>query len=356
MNKPITILMLFFIFILLSCGSKNKNEISRTFSEKAYIVGLASPIQLETEKTIVHIRDYVPENVQIKGIKVPEGIKVELSKDSLEIILSIVSNALPRLSTLQLNLAGIEYSILLKKSEKLKHKLIFDPKGKSYQTVQMKGEMNAWNPNNTNLKLNNGVWEADIEVEPGIYQYLFVVDGVETLDPDNPDKQSNGMGGMNSVLTIGKSDIKELPIISTASYDEGSVYINFKNKVSKLIVLFQNYELDESFISIKDNTFKILIPKLDNNQERTYLRIWAYNDYGVSNDLLIPLHKGSVLNDVKQLSRSDFHSATIYNTFVDRFVDGDPSNNRPTKDKGIHPKANFHGGDIIGITQNIGSG
>ena len=356
MKKSISIFLLISSIVLFSCGDKNKTDESMKFSSEDPIVGLASPIQLETGTTLVKIKDYVPENKKIEAIITDPGIKAVLSKDSLELSLKIISADLPRLSTLKLKIAGNEYSILLKKSEKLRHKMSFDPKGKIYKTVQMKGEMNAWNPNNTVLKENNGIWEAEIEVKPGTYQYLFVVDGIETQDPSNPNKQSNGMGGMNSVLTIGKNDQKEFPVISTGSYDDRAVYIHYTNKVSKLMVFFQNYELDERFISITDNSFKVLIPQDEKNTERTYLRVWAYNDYGISNDILIPLHKGKVLDDVKNLSRTDFHSSIIYNTFVDRFYDGDPSNNRPTKDKGIHPKANYHGGDIKGITQKIESG
>ncbi len=356
MKQSINFLILISAVLIISCNNKNKNIEAYEFSSEEYIVGLASPVDMETGTTILNIRDYIPQNVKISGISTHEAIKHEFSKDSLQISLKIVSPDLPRLSFLKISLPGIEHSILLKKSEKIKQKISFNPKGKIYKTVQIKGEMNAWNPNNGNMKLNNGIWETEIEIEPGTYQYLFVVDGIETIDPVNPVKQSNGMGGMNSILTVGKTDISKLPTISTKNFDNNAIYIDYKNNVSKLIVLYQNYELKDKYISIENNSFKITIPEDAKNIKRSHIRIWAYNDYGISNDLLIPLQKGKVLDNINDLDRTDFHSSVIYNTFVDRFFDGNPGNNRPTKDRAVHPKANYHGGDIVGITKKINDG
>lgn len=357
MKNLIPILFLSIIFYATSCKNSEDNNVQEfKFSDENFIIGLASPINLETDTTIVFIKDYIPQDVEITGIETHEAIRHQLSGDSLQIKLKVISDDLPNLSFLKLNLVGIEYSILLKKSEKIIQKFSFDPKERKYYKVQIKGEMNAWNPNNTNLSLNNGIWETEFEIEPGTYQYLFVINGREMLDPENPEKISNGMGGFNSVLKVGTIDESKLPRIHTDSYDSNLINITYENEISELIVLYKNYELDESFINIKDNAFQIIIPGDARDQNRTHIRVWAYNDYGVSNDLLIPIQKGQVLTDAKDLTRTDFHSAVLYNAFVDRFNDGDVSNNRPTKDRAIHPKANFHGGDITGITKKIKDG
>ncbi len=357
MKNLIPILLLSIIFYATSCkNSENNNVQEFKFSDENFIIGLASPINLETDTTIIFIKDYIPQDVEITGIETHEAIQYQLSGDSLQIKLKIISDDLPKLSFLKLNVGWVEYSILLKKSEKIKHKITFNPKGKEYRTVQIKGEMNAWNPNNTNLSLNKGIWETEFEIEPGTYQYLFVVNGRQMLDPENPEKISNGMGGFNSVLKVGNVDKSMLPVIYTESYEPNVLNITYKNNVTELLVTYRNFELDKSFFNLKEDTFQIVIPSDENKKNRAYIRIWAYNDYGISNDLLIPIQNGQVLTDAKDLTRTDFNSTILYNAFVDRFNDGDASNNRPTKDRAIHPRANFHGGDIIGITKKIEDG
>ncbi len=356
MNKLLPILLLATSIFAFSCKNSENTENVQEFSfpKENFIVGLASPVNLNTDTTIINLKDYIPQDVEITEIKTHEAIQFELSKDSLQLKLKVISDDLPKLSFLKINLVGIEHVILLKKSEKIKQQITFNPKGKTYKKVQIKGEMNAWNPNNTNLVLNNGIWETEFEIEPGTYQYLFVINGKEMLDPANPDKISNGMGGFNSVLKVGNTDESKLPKIYTDSYSPNLINITYKNNITELLATYRNFELDNSFFNIHGDTFQIVIPK-DENTDPAYIRIWAYNDYGISNDLLIPVQNYNVITDVKKLSRTDFHSAILYNAFVDRFYDGNPENNRPTKGA-INPKANFHGGDIAGITQKINDG
>lgn len=356
MKNLIPFLLITIIIFVSSCGNNdNQNVQEFKFPEENFIIGLASPVNMETDTTIIFIKDYIPQDIKITGIETHEAIQYQLTDDSLQVKLKVISDDLPKLSFLKLNIGRIEYSILLKKSSKIKHKVKFDPKGKKYSKVQIKGEMNAWNPNNTNLILSEGFWETEFEVEPGTYQYLFVIDGIEMLDQENPEKISNGMGGFNSVLKAGIVDESKLPVIYTESFCPNVVNITFKNNVSELLATYRNFELDKSFFNLKEDTFQIVIPADENNHNRAYIRIWAYNDYGISNDLLIPIQKGQVLTDVKDLTRTDFNSAVLYNAFVDRFNDGDASNNRKTKGA-IHPRANYHGGDIKGITQKIEDG
>lgn len=46
------------------------------------------------------------------------------------------------------------------------------------------------------------VWELNFPTNPGRYRYSLVVDGRWMLDPGNPRKMSDGLGGWNSVVRI----------------------------------------------------------------------------------------------------------------------------------------------------------
>jgi glycosidase len=52
----------------------------------------------------------------------------------------------------------------------------------------------------------------------------------------------------------------------------------------------------------------------------------------------------------------DWRDAVMYFVFVDRFLDGDPSNNRPLAASGLGQAANWQGGDWAGVTQKIQAG
>ncbi len=46
------------------------------------------------------------------------------------------------------------------------------------------------------------LWELTLPTNPGRYRYSLVVDGRWMLDPGNPRKMSDGLGGWNSVVRI----------------------------------------------------------------------------------------------------------------------------------------------------------
>ena len=56
------------------------------------------------------------------------------------------------------------------------------------------------------------------------------------------------------------------------------------------------------------------------------------------------------------MTEADAQSNVIYFMMVDRFANGDSKNDKPLHDPRVDPKADFHGGDIVGITQKIKEG
>ncbi|HDQ16116.1 MAG TPA: alpha-amlyase [Bacteroidetes bacterium] len=217
------------------------------------------------------------------------------------------------------------------------------------------GEMNAWNPNSSQLEFDGKFWKTSFYLEPGIYQYLLVLDGKQQLDPSLKDSISNNIGGFNSFLTVGEIEKSKIPYLFTKTFKNNKITIGTENSPEKVIVFYQNYELDQRFVSVKENEIEIKIPSNADNFERSYIRVWSYNEYGVSNDIKIPLQKGKVVENTNQLKRSDYETAIMYNVFVDRFYDGDESNNRKVGGN-VLPPADYHGGDIAGVIEKINEG
>ncbi len=49
---------------------------------------------------------------------------------------------------------------------------------------------------------NSGLWSTQINLKPGQYEYLFLVDDLPITDPANPHKSPNSFGGENSILKV----------------------------------------------------------------------------------------------------------------------------------------------------------
>ena len=71
------------------------------------------------------------------------------------------------------------------------------------QRVYVAGSFNGWKPDSTPLLAQgNGRWKGDLKLEPGRYEYLFVVDGQWRPDPNARETVQNPFGGQNSVVMV----------------------------------------------------------------------------------------------------------------------------------------------------------
>jgi 1,4-alpha-glucan branching enzyme len=74
----------------------------------------------------------------------------------------------------------------------------------SANSVALAGTFNNWSTSSDPLKKgDNGVWTIVKPLDPGTYQYKFVVNGSDWKpDPENPNSADDGYGGKNSTLTV----------------------------------------------------------------------------------------------------------------------------------------------------------
>ncbi len=67
--------------------------------------------------------------------------------------------------------------------------------------VSIAGCFNGWQPSPLRRQ-DNGHWHIELSLLPGVYEYLFVVDGEWLPDPACDDGCPNPFGGENSVLRV----------------------------------------------------------------------------------------------------------------------------------------------------------
>jgi glycosidase len=192
-------------------------------------------------------------------------------------------------------------------------------------------------------------------LNPGRYAYQIVVDGKWMMDRQNKDSISNGMGGWNSVLNVGKAAHPKRPFIHP-SYSNGAVItLESRNEPEHWIVMWDNFDIT-GLLERSGPDWVIRLPDRAKDKPHSVLRVWSWNRYGVSNDVMVPVKYGHAVTSPKDVVRSDKWAMNIYFLMPDRFFDAKNDNNRPVKDPAIAPRANYLGGDLAGITEKIKSG
>ena len=343
------------MFLLLGACSHGFDHIP----DRQIARGIFSPIQLGLDTTLVYISDYIPEHALVDSISMDDMKTGHWKRTGNEIII-LAGKDMPMLSVLKMWVGDTPYAVLMKKSRKRKKTLVYDPGAKVHTSVMARGEFNRWNARNTVFSLVDGKWIAEITVDPGTYQYLLVIDGEECLDPWNPNSVNNNAGGFNSVIRVGESG-SAAPRLFTDVIDSefyrDEIVIGAENRTDQHCVFWENFQLPNSMVEVQDDGgLEIKIPGPAGRNKRTYIRIWAANEQGFSNEVLIPLEHGKVLEDASLIARDEPYRMILYNAFIDRFYNGDPDNDWPVEDPAILPPANHYGGDLAGIIQKIQDG
>ncbi len=87
-----------------------------------------------------------------------------------------------------------------------KERLVCRP-GRPVKSVALVGNFNNWDKDYDFMyPVGLGEFEFVISLNPGVYQYKFVIDGTEWIpDPSCPERWPDSMGGDNSVLRVARS-------------------------------------------------------------------------------------------------------------------------------------------------------
>jgi glycosidase len=337
---------------LWSCSSNNDIPVST----EPQMLKLAAPILINNDSTVIQLADYLLKPGTIDSLELDNSLNYSISSDSTQMAIIPVDRDFPKLSVLKIWSGGFSYSLLLEKSSKLRYRFTFDPANKKYKRVQIKGQMNEWNPSAGYLFEKDGKWHIDFQLFPGKYQYKLILDGKEKTDPNSRDSVSNNNGGYNSLLTLGNLNPSGLPTLYTSSADGRKIVIGMKSQADSVFVFWQNYLLDHKFWKMDSAGITIDIPRKAKEFDRSFIRVYAFNKAGISNQILVPVEDGKVLTDAKNLTRNDREATVMYFVMVDRFKNGKSENDAPVNDKEIDPKVNYMGGDLAGITRQIEDG
>lgn len=196
-----------------------------------------------------------------------------------------------------------------------------------------------------------------------------VTDGYDSLVVTTDSLTLYGSAAQVGVLTVGDGScevdiaiLPKLPVVqglTTAGIADGRLQLTADTALVPLRFrcFVQNRLLPETVVEGgEDGAYAIDLASLPKQQGRSYLRVFACNDTVQLNDLLIPLENGVPVVDVSQLTRHDAHAQVLYSVLIDRFNNGNTSNDAPLNRADVDPRADYKGGDLKGITDKIADG
>ncbi|MEE1098471.1 MAG: alpha-amylase family glycosyl hydrolase [Alistipes sp.] len=134
------------------------------------------------------------------------------------------------------------------------------------------------------------------------------------------------------------------------------ITISTQKQPQKVVAMWQNNRLPDDYIIPVEGAFGVMIPKDAADVERSFIRVFASDENGLYNDVLVPLASGKVITDVKSLNRHDNQAQVLYSLMIDRFYNGNTENDKPLNRPDVLSKVDYQGGDLKGITKKIEEG
>ncbi len=97
-----------------------------------------------------------------------------------------------------------EWMVRLHGPRRVAEGILFVLNAPNAQNVYLTGEFTNWSREGIRMEKDEraGIWKAVLHLEPGEYEYRFIVDGIWIKDPDNSDSVLNEFGQENSLLVV----------------------------------------------------------------------------------------------------------------------------------------------------------
>ena len=194
----------------------------------------------------------------------------------------------------------------------------------SIESVSVAGEFNRWDAfaHPMNDYNHDGIWTKWIKLDPGEYEYKFVVNGKRWIaDPANPNKIEDGWNGFNSVVS---ASLNLAPVIAVKAFlgpgkiifDASVSYSKIGNKLTYL--WFQDINNPERFTL--NSAKKIFIPT-PRKQGTYYFYLVAKDQTGNSARKIFVLNVNNGKVKIRDFSDSPdwAKDAIVYELFVRKF-------------------------------------
>ena len=323
---------------------------------------IIKPVNLTAGKTdSLLISDMFYSNNYNLKFQENKEVKVNYNKRSGKVYFKADMN-FAGMTLVDFKLAGNTYSFPVRSRVQQKFKFLFKPE-KKYNKLTLFGSFNGWDRGNLPMKdeNNDGVFETEVALEPGRYEYKFWGDGEEIVDPNNPEKKPNGFGDFNSLFNVANPNASKLFLhiagkeINKKESKFSFIYENEKDgdniDPQSVIALLNNKRLQSKNIKVEGNKIDFSFPK-SQLKGKNLFRVVVNKNGRSTNIQSINLFNGEPANN----NNFTWNDGIIYSLMIDRFNDGDKSLNKPIVHDSLFEKANYMGGDFQGILNKLNEG
>ena len=149
------------------------------------------------------------------------------------------------------------------------------------------------------------------------------------------------------------------PALVSLGYSDNRLRVGFYDDVENpmLVAYIQNQALDPAAWSEnEDGTWTLDLSGIGKWQGRSYLRVFACDEEYLYNDLLLPMQDGRIITDAAELNRHDPQAQVLYSVLIDRFYNGNTTNDWKMNSPEVLDIVDYQGGDLAGITAKIEEG
>ncbi|MGA0176134.1 MAG: alpha-amylase family glycosyl hydrolase [Chthoniobacterales bacterium] len=229
------------------------------------------------------------------------------------------------------------------------HTFRFLPPDGASPKVCLAGQFNGWNTDSHELtRAPDGTYELFVPLPPGRHPYKLIVDGQWNLDPANPEKTSDGVGGENSVVSVEGVGGQAAPVVFARSTEDGRAVFRVVGGTPATVSSILQLPGGGSRTVPHEVTGETVSVATDDAPRGSWVRVVVADAAGqVSNAARAP---------VQPLEGFQWQDGVIYYAFTDRFANGDTTNDKPVQDERVLPPANYQGGDFQGIQRKIEEG
>jgi len=222
----------------------------------------------------------------------------------------------------------------------------------SEKSVSVAGSFNGWNTGANPLKKSgDNLWELSLPLPAGSHTYKLVVDGQWRLDPANKQKAGDGTGNENSLIQVSGA-AGPAPVLFARSRSSETMSFGSHPETWKPTTLSAVAQLPggaSRSLPTEPSTEGGWQVKTAGLPPEAWIRIM-----GVGPDGAPAFPTRARVGEDPPVGASR-HDHIIYFAFIDRLVDGDPSNN-PKPDSRVEPPAQYFGGDLAGVKKLIDDG
>lgn len=337
-------------FLLFSCQFDAVQTVEVVHKASSSAPPLNRPIPLEAAETVLVLRDYLPLEAAVDSIFDQDHRELTFWMDSLlGEMTRITTQPDQAIGFVQIWHQGQHIEIPTFRSES--EEVTWHLSAEAGDRVFVMGDFNGWSRTATQMTENQpGEFEWTESMPKGKHPYQFVVNGLEMPDPSHSNRVDNGFGGFNSILTVGDPEAVPIPLESQwEAGRNGTNQIWLQTLPNALIWAYWDDKCYGKMHADSAGQIAFGVPATAYNLERSDLRFWAVQEGRKSDVVRLPLVYGDLVKRPDQLHRQEPRKMVMYFLMVDRFINGDPGNDRPVDDPGIMPQANHYGGDLAGI-------